>query len=245
MVLHYQVRGEGPPLFLLHGLAGSSRWWARNIEALSGSHRVYALDLPGYGGLRRSRGDFVLAAGAEWLLRAIDFLEPGVPVSLMGHSMGALVCAMLAASEVGRVDRLVLAAPAMDLQGRTIAASLWPLARACGASPLSFWPTLVSDSARAGPGLLLRSARELFAMDGRRNLHSIRAPTLLVWGERDALIPVSLAAGLQGEIAGSDLVVIPGAGHVVMWDAAEQFNRVVLAFFGTAQGKPWANTYKS
>lgn len=230
MILHHEVRGNGPPLILLHGLAGSNRWWAHNMEEFSHHFRVYALDLPGYGGMRRHAREFAVETAANWLLRAVDHLEPGRRVSLMGHSTGGLICAMLAAMEPGRVDRMVLAAPAIELRNRTIAANLIPLAHACLTSAPSFWPILLADSARAGPALLYRTAKQLFAIDGMRFLPAIETPSLLVWGEHDRLVPPSCAPALQSALVGSRVHIIPHAGHVVMWDAPAEFNRVALDF---------------
>jgi len=61
-------------------------------------------------------------------------------------------------------------------------------------------------------------------------LSSIAAPTLLVWGERDLLVPLELGQALHQAIQGSRLVVVPGAGHNVMFERPEQFNRLVLDF---------------
>ncbi|MDZ4802187.1 MAG: alpha/beta fold hydrolase, partial [Bryobacteraceae bacterium] len=110
MMLHRDVRGNGPPLILLHGLAGSNRWWRHNIEEFSRHFRVYALAFPEYGGMRRHGREIAVETAANWLLKAVDRLERGQRVSLIGHSTGGLICAMLAAMEPGRVHRMVLAA---------------------------------------------------------------------------------------------------------------------------------------
>src|SRR4051794_26940112 len=61
------VAGDGPPVVLVHGLAGSTRWWSRNLANLAAHHRVYLVDLPGFGTLRRHRERFILAEAASWL----------------------------------------------------------------------------------------------------------------------------------------------------------------------------------
>src|SRR5581483_1554615 len=102
----YEVAGSGPPVVLLHGLSGSSRWWRRNIGALAPHRRVYIVDLIGFGA-SRGQARFVLAEAAGTLMRWLDLLGLA-RASLVGHSMGGLIAAELAADAPDRVDRLVL-----------------------------------------------------------------------------------------------------------------------------------------
>ena len=98
--------GTGPPLILLHGLAGSARWWARNIPALSRSFRVIAIDLPGFGASPRGHR-LELDGVVDQLVGTMDAL--GIDrASVIGHSMGGLIAGGLAADRPERVERLVL-----------------------------------------------------------------------------------------------------------------------------------------
>src|SRR5438552_2261132 len=106
----YEVAGAGPAVLLVHGLSGSSRWWRRNICALTPHRRVYIIDLIGFGA-SRARHPFVLAEAAGYLAQWLDQLKLA-RVSLVGHSMGGLIAAELAADAPERVDRLVLVDPA-------------------------------------------------------------------------------------------------------------------------------------
>jgi pimeloyl-ACP methyl ester carboxylesterase len=93
-------------------------------------------------------------------------------------------------------------------------------------------PVLVADAWRAGPRTIVTAARELVAADISPKLERIEAPTLLVWGERDPLVPLEYAHQLLGRLRHADLVVIPAASHNVMLDRPDAFNRVVLEFLG-------------
>jgi pimeloyl-ACP methyl ester carboxylesterase len=55
-VSRYEVVGEGEPVVLVHGIPGSTRSWSRNIEALAARYRVYSVDFPSFGRMRRLRG---------------------------------------------------------------------------------------------------------------------------------------------------------------------------------------------
>lgn len=230
----YQEAGTGKPIILVHGLSGSTLWWSRNIEPLSQRYRVLAVDLPGFGALRRYRDSFALQRGAHWLRSFMTAV--GVRrTHLIGHSMGGYICLRLAAAYPRSVRRLVLAAPA----GAPLAASLFgevvPLMGAVRYATPSFLPVLAYDALRTGPRMLLSTARDILQLNVSGELKSVRTRALLVWGEHDRLVPVVNGEALRQVLPRARMVVLPGAGHVVMYDRAEEFNRAVLAFLGGKQ----------
>ena len=227
--VHYQVQGKGEPLVLLHGLAGSRAWWVRNVGVLSRHYTVYLLDLPGFGAMRRYRNRFSVAGAAGWLGDLLNALHLG-RVSLIGHSMGGLIAAIFAARWPERLNKMVLAAPSIGLTRKAVTAFLIPLAIESFSVHPRFAPTLVWDTARAGAFTLLRATRELLNMNIERELAQITTPCLLVWGQRDLLVPVALGGILQSKIRESRLCILPGAGHIVMYDRPGQFNGAVLEF---------------
>jgi pimeloyl-ACP methyl ester carboxylesterase len=226
---HYQVAGEGEPVVLVHGLSASSLWWTRNVPTLSEHHRVYLLDLPGFGSMRRYATRFALsrlpAEIVAWM-RAIGMQR----AHFVGHSMGGYVSLRIAAQNPEVVRRLVLVAPAAIPLSQNVLGYTAPLFTAVRYVPPAFLPILAYDALRAGPLMLLRAARELLAADSRTSLSAITSPTLLVWGEHDALVPPTLAASLRQEIRGARLLILQGAGHVAMFDRPTQFNTALLAF---------------
>jgi pimeloyl-ACP methyl ester carboxylesterase len=224
----YEVAGIGPPVVLVHGLSGSSRWWRRNIGALTPYRRVYVIDLIGFGA-SRARHPFALAEAAGYLTQWMDYLDLE-RVSLVGHSMGGLIAAELAADAPERVDRLVLVDPAaLPLDAHLMTHALSLLHELRYISP-SFLPVLFADSLRAGPLTFWRAARGLLLADLRPKLALIRAPTLVIWGEHDALVPLAFAQQLAQYLRYDELVVIKGAGHVPMWDRPQEFNRALTKF---------------
>jgi len=201
---------------LVHGLAGSSRWWDRTAAALAGRYDVDAVDLP-----RASLAD------AEAHVRE----RMGGGGVLVGHSLGGLIAARVAARSPALVERLVLVAPA-GLAARTLLQNVVPLARTLVASPRPLLRRVVADAGRTGPTSLLRTARELVYADVGSELASITAPTLVVWGQNDVLVPSALAPMFEERIPGARAVVIPGAGHVPMVERPDDFERVLLEFLG-------------
>jgi pimeloyl-ACP methyl ester carboxylesterase len=228
--ISYQVVGTGKPVVLVHGLSGSSRWWARNVAALAERFRVYIVDLIGFGSSHHGH-DFVLGEAADYLALWMDRLELE-RTSLIGHSMGGFISADLAANRPDRVERLVLVdAVALPFE-RSHAQHLLGLLQGLRRLPVGFLPILLTDAYRAGPITILKAARELLATDIRAKLARIHAPTLVLWGANDAVVPLALGRRLADALPNAGLVVIKDAGHNPMWDRAEAFNRVVLDFLG-------------
>jgi pimeloyl-ACP methyl ester carboxylesterase len=225
----YEAAGEGEPIVLVHGLSGSTRWWSRNVRAIAERHRIYLIDLPGFGTMRSLRRRFVLAETATWLSEWM--VAVGLErAHLVGHSMGGYVSVRLAASRPELVRRLVLVAPAGVPTERSMLEHLVPLLLAARYATPAFVPVLVRDGLRTGPVTLWRAARDLLAEDVRGDLRNIQAPTLLVWGENDPLISPSVGDLLREEIPNSRLLLLQRAGHVPMFDQPKEFDAALLAF---------------
>jgi pimeloyl-ACP methyl ester carboxylesterase len=225
----YQVVGSGEPVVLVHGLAGSLRWWQRNVAALAETHTVYLVNLPGFGTFRRRDHRFDLADASDWLAAWIEAVGIA-PCHIVAHSMGAHIAIRVAARWPALVNRLVLVAPALVAGRRRLRSYPLALIPAGRAASLSFLPILALDALRAGPLTLLRAARSLCSHDIGAELGSVTAPTLLVWGDRDALVPATWASEVQAVIPDARLLILPGAGHVANYDRPGPFNAATRAF---------------
>jgi pimeloyl-ACP methyl ester carboxylesterase len=227
--VRYLVAGEGEPLILVHGLSASTLWWIRNVPELVRHYRVYLVDLPGFGAMSFPRSRFVLANAASWLLNWMEAVDLE-RAHLVGHSMGGYICLWIAAHHPEKVNRLVLVAPSVKAHVRTVVAYIIPLLVGLRYSLPSFLGILCFDALRAGLVTLVRTTRDLIALDVQEEIQTVSVPTLLVWGENDTLVPPTLAYILHKEIAHSQLVILKKASHVCMYDRAPEFNRAVLAF---------------
>jgi pimeloyl-ACP methyl ester carboxylesterase len=219
-------------MVLLHGLCGSSAWWSRNTADFARDFRVLVPDLIGFG---RSRTIGPLPPPDRIALLLRDWLDRrGVDrVSLVGHSMGGQIGIHLAAHAPDRIDRLVL----VDSAGIPRPMSPGALIRfAAEAAPVwrwgdpSFLPTIARDTWTAGPRIVLRAVYNILQDDVRPLLSTIRAPTLVVWGEHDSLVPLADAWEFRQGIPDARLAVLRGAAHNPMVDRPEDFNRVVRRF---------------
>ena len=227
----YKRVGEGEPIVFVHGLSGSTHWWRRNIPELAAQYRLYLVDLPGFGSMWRQRSHFHLETSAEWL----DAWTQAVKLDtffLVGHSMGGYVSMALAARHPERVKRLVLVSSVSGALEHSVVGYLPHLFLAGLRITPTFFPILFFDSLRAGIPTLVRATHQMVDLDITPVVTALQTPTLLIWGERDTLVPLSCAYQLQMQLAhvNARLLVIKQASHVSMFEQPRQFNRAVLAF---------------
>lgn len=229
----YLECGEGPPLVFLHG-AGGLTPEDPILAALARTHHVYAPYLPGYGETEdcpelRDMLDYTLHG---W--DVVDALGLTDPV-LVGHSMGGMIAAEMAAIAPRDVSRLALICPAglwLDAHPIPDLFTLLPyempkyLFHDAEAGAALMTAGLKMDDPKFLQAYLIRNARQLgmagkllFPIPDRglaQRLYRIRANTVIVWGDSDRLIPPVYGGYFQAGIAGSRLVAVPEAGHMVI-----------------------------
>jgi pimeloyl-ACP methyl ester carboxylesterase len=227
--IHAAEGGSGSPLLLLHGLAGSCRWWGHNLDGLGRHFRVYAPDIPGFG-LSRSRQRFNLHGVADELARWMDQLGLR-QAHVVGHSMGGYVAIDMAARYPELVDRLVLVSAAVRA-GDVHQPHASPSSRCRKPSMrgLSALPLLLSDLCRCSPQSIFAATEGLMRTRVEDRLRRIQAPTMVLWGDRDAMVPITQGYALASQLPCDELVVIEQAGHHPMWDQPETFNAELTAF---------------
>jgi len=237
-------QGTGAPLCYLGGLRGLPRWPAF-LDRLAARRRVIAPSLPGFPG---ARGHEELDDLADWVIATLDLLEASGAggADLVGASVGATLAAEVAAFSRESVRRLALIAPfglfderepvadAFALRKGEVAGMLCAdpakyeafLARPDGEDEIEWQVTQVRAEEAAARLLWPTGDRGL----GKR-LHRIAAPTLLVWGSQDRVVPASyakrFASGLGGLV---QIRSVEGAGHMAELDAPDAIADAVLEF---------------
>ena len=214
------------PIIFLHGLSASSRWW-RGVLPLLAEREARLVDLPRFG------PSFPPAGATAWLAGTI---EPLSPVVLVGHSLGGLVCATLAAERPELVRALVLVAPVGGSPGRSSFGYGTGLVRTLLAARPSLLLAMTADALRTGPKALLHGAH--FVRTASFEGH-VDAPTLLIWGGRDRLVPPGAATDWLRAIPGARLTVIDDAGHVPMVETPSVFAERLLEFLDDVSDGAW------
>jgi pimeloyl-ACP methyl ester carboxylesterase len=226
-LVRYRVTGEGPPVMLVHGLGCSAGWWRDVVPPLARRHTVIVPDLPGFE-LAPGAAPFRLPEGSAVLGRLLERLDVG-PTSLVGHSLGALVCLRIAARSPAIVDRLVLISPPVRTAGPAFRHHAIPLARTAAGVPMGALARVTLGGIGRSPLAVWRAAEEMLHTDHLAGIGDVRAPTLLLWGREDQLVPLEGAPELLQALPGASLRVIE-SGHSPMLDAPDTLSTELLAF---------------
>jgi pimeloyl-ACP methyl ester carboxylesterase len=252
--LFYEVKGAGPAVVLIHGGQLDSRMWDDQFDALAKGFTVIRYDVRGYGG---SFQPDRLYSDADDLAALLDYLE-AQKVHVVGLSLGGRIAIDFALAHPKRVASLTLVGPGLagyePPKGEETDSRMWNLVRlARDEGPDKVTEAWLKDPFMAPAmeqvrlstrlrrmsrenahcwlrnPLLQRSPRPLAA----KRLDEIKAPTLLVLGDRDVPQIKATIGTLEKGISGSKKVVIKGAGHMVNMERPDEFNQALLAFLGT------------
>lgn len=254
--LHVRDSGprEAPVVLMLHGFGASLHTWDAWAQGLGATHRVIRLDLPGHGlSDPDPAGDYTDARSLQLLLALMDQL--GVArASLVGHSIGGRIAWALAAGHPQRIERLVLVAPdgfaspgfeygkavevpaVLGLMRHALPKAVLRM----NLEPVYADPTFLTDElttryhdlmlAPGGRDAMFKRLQQTVLTDPLPALATITAPTLLIWGEADAMIPVANAQDYLGAVKGSRLVTFPRVGHLPQEEAGQASLKVVAEF---------------
>ena len=252
---HHRVRdievrlfeaGAGRPLLYLHGAAGVPPWSAF-FEKLSAHYDVLMPEHPGFGTDANAASIRNVADMAMYYLDFLDGLQTG-PVHLVGHSMGGWIAAELAVRNCSRLASLTLIDPAgVRIKGVPMGDNfIWSaeetarnlfhdqsLAEKMIARAQTFSEE-ESDRALTNRFMAARLGWEprWFGPSLERWLHRISAPTLIVWGKDDKIMPCAYAARWKERIPGASVEIVPDCGHLPFVEKAGPVADRVLAFLG-------------
>jgi 3-oxoadipate enol-lactonase/4-carboxymuconolactone decarboxylase len=232
---------RAPVVVLISSLGTTGELWEPQVPALRRRFRVVRPEHRGHGGSTAPAGPYAIADLGRDLVELLDHLQVE-RASLCGVSLGGMVAMWVAAHHPDRVERLVLACTAPALPPASAWQERAALVRAEGVAGLL--PTLLerwfADPERA-PVELVSSmlaatdaegyaacCEALAGMDLRADLAAITAPTLVIAGAADPVVPPRLAVELQEAIGGAGLVVLAGAAHLANLDRPEGFTDAVV-----------------
>jgi len=243
--IRYFEAGQGPAVILLHGLGSVKEIWMANFDALAAKYHVFAIDQIGFGHSDKPLLDYKIAT-------FVDFLQVFMQsqnlnkATLVGNSLGGWIALDFVARHPAMVDKLVLVDAAGLPSSHPLTVNLNPSTVAEMRAVLEsifynkqfvtdeFVLRAFTNHLKNNDGYTIRRVMTGFTSaqmeDG--NLKSVQAPTLIIWGREDELIPESDAEKMHDGIAGSKLVVLDQCGHVPQLEKAADFNRELLEFLG-------------
>ena len=267
VVQHLEVTGEGAPIILLHGFGGSTYSWRKIVPALATDYKVVNVDLVGFGYSDRpdAPGPYRRDAQIARLAELLDTLETP-DAHIIGHSYGGGLAIAFAARYPDRVRSLSLldsVGPNYAAERRNRAAQTTPLAyayvRGLGLRRQFVGRVLKKsyyDASLVTPEVVDTYRHRLriegavrafrYLSSGHRlgpeeeiELGDVQAPTLVIWGENDPLMPVSVGETGVAEVPNAEpLVVIERAGHSPMEEQPEKVLKSLLPFLSQFRENP-------
>ena len=257
--VHYQEKGTGKALVLIHGNNSSVYSWKDVFDELAKDYRIIALDLKGFGFTAKPEGDYRVETQAALIMNLLDQLKIE-RATLCGSSMGGAVALSAAIKYPQRVESLILVGSSAFNVGASGGASLapayvrWPYVGAAVTALALTSDSLVRDGLRKSfydeskvtdervaayyrPLRTRGGQRAARLVRDRRNyssiensLDKIRQPALLIWGAQDRLNLLADGRRLHSKLAGSQLTVYNNCGHLPQEEMPERFVRDVSEF---------------
>ncbi len=252
--VRYVDRGTGPAVVLVHGFASSLDAWKDLMPVLEAKgFRVIALDLKGFGWTDRPQGDYSPVAQARLVFGLLD--QRGVRrAAVVAHSWGSSVALAAALQHPERITRLALY-DAWVYEEQLPTFFHWARADGLGEMMFALWykerpgdkmaqafydPSLITEAfveqveaALDRPGTVaaaLAAVRGQRYAEVQRRYHTIKQPTLLLWGREDRVTSLRYGERLESELPDAHLVVYPRCGHFPMIEAKAASTRDVVDF---------------
>ncbi|MCC6394579.1 MAG: alpha/beta hydrolase [Bryobacterales bacterium] len=242
--MYYEVHGSGSPLVLLHGFASSGEAWKRFAPEFAKNHQVIVPDLRGHGRSTNPSGEFTHKQAANDVFALLESLGIG-RFAAMGISAGGCALLHMAISRPDKIEALVLIGtpPYWVEQTRAIMRKYTPESMTANENTREL--KRLRQIHRYGDEQIKALMRQFSSFANSYDdvnftppqLGTIRARTLIVQGDRDEFIPLSLAVLMRQSIRNSWLWIIPNAGHVAINSHPEEFVRIAADFLGAAPPK--------
>jgi pimeloyl-ACP methyl ester carboxylesterase len=257
-MVHYEVHGAGPPVILIHGWLGSWDTWRSTIEAFAGHYRMYAPDLWGFGESDKKRRErFEVTDFINLIPQFMDGL--GIAKApIIGHSMGGTTALGVALSHPEYVRKVaVVGSPIngkslsllLKLAGRRFIARvvlaggedipLFSLGMRLYSpfvsrqQPKMFYQMTVANTARLTLSSFFSSIESLRLTDLTPRLHEVKIPAMGIYGGQDVIVNPNQHKVFQRHIPHGKTVYIRNAGHFVMMDTPEPFNKALSEFLAS------------
>lgn len=238
--IYYKKAGSGKKVVLLHGWGGRADSFLPVFNYLASKFEVYAIDFPGFGQSSLPSKAWGVGDYTDMLNKLFDKLNIE-KASLIGHSFGGRVSIMFSALYPEKVEKVVLVDSAGIIPKRTLKyyfkvykfklfKKLYLLLNGGKKEALEKFYKKYGSKDYKNSGPLRETFVKVVNEDLRGFLPKIKAPTLLIWGEKDQDTPLYMAKIMEKEIPDAGLIVFEGAGHFAYLDKLNDFNIIVSKF---------------
>jgi pimeloyl-ACP methyl ester carboxylesterase len=235
-----EQEGGKDSLVFIHGAGGNWTSWYHQRHYFSRAFNCIIMELPGHGATG-GQGAQEVRSYALWIKGALDELNLSSPF-VIGHSMGGAITMELALRFPALPKGLVLVSTGARLRvlPRILDGIEKDFSRAvaliCKLSfakdaPEEIIQRAVAEMLKNTPSVLHSDFAACDRLDLMEGVQAISNPTLVICGDQDVLTPVKYSRYLADRIAGSHLKIIKGAGHMVMLERPDEFNKTVETFF--------------
>ena len=256
IITYYEEAGSGDPLVLIRGLGSDLQAWALQVPALAKHFRVITYDNRGAGRTSAPDKPYSIAGMADDLATLLGELKIE-KANVLGYSMGGMIAQEFALKYPNKVEKLILLASTAKLDGysRVVVQNMINIRRsnmsrdqvARTTAPLVYTAELLDDADRFERAIqatvdnpylqqdhaFIRQAQAILAFDASGRAGDIKASTLVVAAEDDALLPPRNSEALSKRISGSKLVTLQG-GHAGVTEYPNEYNAAFLEFLGAA-----------
>ncbi len=258
------TNNDNTPLLFIHGLGGCWQNWLENISYFARCKRVLAIDLPGFGSSEMPKDEITIPGFSRFIDSFCDRLDLD-QIDVVGNSMGGLIASDFASNFDGKVRRLSLCSPAGVyatgigrlplMPGRRVNRKLgalahryrgdvvrrkrarWLILNGVVRYPNRIRPELLYEMSNGfgSPGFW-GSINAMLTHGRSTDLEKIEAPTLIIWGKNDKIVPVRCAEIFEKQIPISQKVIFEKTGHAAMFERPARYNKLLDEFLSASLG---------
>jgi len=242
--INYKSAGQGPAILILHGWGGSSDSWIKTSEILAkNGFKVICPDFPGFGKSKTPKEPWEVS-------NYVNFIDELVkktinePFFLLAHSFGGRVAIKFAINFPQKLRKLILCnsagiKPKPDLKTKIIFClakignaifTPKPLTRFKDGAQNLFYLFLRHKDYVKADGTMKETMKKVVEEDLLPLLPQIKTKTLIVWGQRDKLVPIKYAYIFKEKIKNSELKILPKIGHSPHLEVPEKLTKVIIQF---------------
>jgi pimeloyl-ACP methyl ester carboxylesterase len=246
--IYYEISGNnnGSKMILIHGLFLNSDCWRFQLSEFESNFHILRFDLRGHGRSTKPKKRFTIRNYVDDMFSLLQYLDWSKDLYLIGHSLGGMIALVYGIENLSNVKKMVIAdsfcfisqEAITDVLGRINNSKLEDFAKGISIRGLSpyhedtaeFVAKIVTDHMTKKDCLQATAASAGFNIC--ENLKTLNIPVLVLVGKKDITTPVWASEMIHEWLPQSELVIIPDAGHLTIFDHSKEFNDLVLNFWG-------------